>query len=75
MRNAKVRTLSSLSGGVTPKPTTKRRRWMKQHAHLSQLNLQAHQSVMGKTDNYVLEAMVTFDKVEVLIHELLVSEL
>ena len=30
---------------------------------------------MGKTDNYVLEAMVTFDKVEVLIHELLVSEL
>ena len=30
---------------------------------------------MAKTDNYVLEAMVTFDKVGVLVHELMVSEL
>lgn len=49
-------------------------RWMKQHAAVSKLNLQAHQCVMAKTDNFVLEAMVTFDKVSLLVQQLLVAE-
>eukprot|EP00939_MAST-03C_sp_MAST-3C-sp1_P000865 g865.t1 len=50
-------------------------KWIRQHGVLSKLNLQAHQSVASKTDNFVLESFVTFDKVSLLIHELLVAEI
>lgn len=48
--------------------------WMKQHESLEQLNLQAHQSAQQGGDEYVLEALITFDKLKVLVHELLVVE-
>ncbi len=48
--------------------------WMEQQRILSQLNLQAHQSVMEKKDEFVIEALETYGKVPVIIHELLVIE-
>lgn len=49
-------------------------RWMLQHEHLEKLNLQAHQSAQNQSDEFVLEAFLTFDKLPVLIHELLAIE-
>lgn len=48
--------------------------WMDQHRRVVQLNMQAHQSAMAHSDEFVLEAMLTFDKVKVLVHELLAVE-
>ena len=38
-------------------------KFLKRHTDLERLNLQAHQSAQGKTDEFVLEAFLTFDKV------------
>lgn len=48
--------------------------WMEQHRYLEQLNLQAHQSAIAQSDDFVGEAFVTFEKVPVLVHELLAVE-
>ena len=48
--------------------------YLKQHEVLEKLNVQAHQSAMSNSDEYVLEAMLTFEKVEVLVHDLMVIE-
>ena len=48
--------------------------WMSQHGKLVKLNMQAHQSAMAQTDEFVLEALQTFDKIKVLVHELLAVE-
>ena len=48
--------------------------WMKQHESLEQLNLQAHQSAQVAGDEFVVEALITFDRLRVLVHELLVIE-
>ncbi len=48
--------------------------WMEQQIILSQLNLQAHQSVMERKDEYAIDALETYGKVSVIIHELLVIE-
>ena len=48
--------------------------WMEQHRNLEKLNLQAHQSAMSNSDEYVLEAILTFEKLDVLIHDLIVIE-
>jgi len=48
--------------------------WIRQHKVINQLNLQAHHCVKAKSDNFVLEALVTFDKIALLIRELLVVE-
>jgi hypothetical protein len=48
--------------------------WMKQHEAVQKLNLQAHHCVISKSDNFVLEQLVTHDKVGTLVHELLVAE-
>ena len=48
--------------------------WMKQHEVLSRLNLAAHAAVMSKSENFVLDTLVTFDKVSCIIHELIVAE-
>ena len=45
-------------------------KWMEQHRRLEKLNLQAHQNAMTNSDEYVLEAILTFNKLEVLIHDL-----
>ena len=49
--------------------------WMKQHESLEQLNLQAHQSAQQQGDEFVLEALITFNKLKVLVHELLEEEM
>ncbi|CAM9182135.1 unnamed protein product, partial [Phaeothamnion confervicola] len=48
--------------------------WLRQHERLVRLNLQAHQNAMARTDEFVLEAIMTFDKIPVLVHELLLIE-
>lgn len=45
--------------------------WMKQHERIEKLNLQAHQSAQAHADEYIMEACLTFDKVETLLKELL----
>lgn len=49
-------------------------KWMEQHRRVEKLNLQAHQNAMINSDEYVLEAILTFNKLEVLIHDLLLIE-
>jgi hypothetical protein len=48
--------------------------WMQQHERLEKLNMQAHQSAMTNSDEYVLEAILTFNKLPVLISDLLAIE-
>jgi zinc finger MYND domain-containing protein 10 len=48
--------------------------WMQQHEKLERLNLQAHQSAMSQSDEFILESVLTFSKIEFLIHDLLVIE-
>jgi hypothetical protein len=48
--------------------------YMRQHENLEKLNVQAHQSAMSNSDEYVLESMLTFDKLQVLVHDLIVIE-
>lgn len=48
--------------------------WMEQHRKLEKLNLQAHHNAMTNSDEYVMEAVLTFDKLGVLIHDLLLIE-
>lgn len=48
--------------------------WFEQYRRLAKLNLQAHQSAMARSDEYVLEALLTFDKLGVVVHELLAIE-
>lgn len=50
------------------------RSWFDQHRRLAKLNLQAHQSAMARSDEYILEALLTFDKLGVVVHELLAIE-
>lgn len=49
-------------------------RWMEQHRVLEKLNIQAHQNAMTNSDEYVLEALLTFRKIDLLIDDLLVIE-
>jgi len=49
--------------------------WMQQHKRLVKLNQQAHENAMSNSDEYVLEAILTFDKIEILIHDLLLIEI
>ena len=49
-------------------------RWLKQHEKLEKLNLQAHQSARSHTDEFVLEAFVTFDRLPCLIRDLILVD-
>jgi hypothetical protein len=49
--------------------------WMEQHRKIEKLNLQAHQSAMTNSDEYVLESILTFNKLDILVHDLLAIEL
>lgn len=48
--------------------------WLEQHRKIEKLNIQAHQNAMTNSDEYVMEAVLTFNKLETLIHDLLVIE-
>jgi hypothetical protein len=49
-------------------------KWMAQHDTLTRLNLQAHHNVAAMTDEFVKEAFISFDRLDCLVHELLVVE-
>lgn len=48
--------------------------WMKQHEILQKLNFQSHRNAMESRDEFVMEAFISFEKLPVLMHELLVIE-
>jgi zinc finger MYND domain-containing protein 10 len=49
-------------------------KWLIQHEVLEKLNMQAHHCAKANSDDFVLEALVTFDKLPVIVHELVVIE-
>ena len=49
-------------------------RWLQQHELMEKLNLQAHQSARGHTDEFVLEAFITFEKLPMLIRDLILVD-
>jgi len=48
--------------------------WLEQHEAVEALNLQAHLNAQAHADEFVKEALVSLDKLGVLVHELLVAE-
>lgn len=48
--------------------------WFKQHETLDRLNIQAHKNALGSTDEFVMEAFVTHDKITPLVSDLLTAE-
>jgi len=48
--------------------------WVKQDEALTKLNMQAHINAMMRADEYIMEGLVTFDKIKALIFDLLVTE-
>ena len=48
--------------------------WFKQHETIDRLNIQAHKNAMASTDEFVMEAFVTHDKITALVAELLSTE-
>jgi zinc finger MYND domain-containing protein 10 len=48
--------------------------WFKQHESIDRLNIQAHVNALGGMDEFVMEQMVTADKISPLVMDLLVSE-
>lgn len=51
------------------------REWLAYHHTLEKLNLQAHQSAQQKQDNFVVEGLLTFQKMPTLVVNLLALEL
>lgn len=49
-------------------------RWQAQHDAISQLNIQAHHNARSNSDEFVVDLLVSLDKVGVLVHDLLVIE-
>ncbi|TPX40706.1 hypothetical protein SeLEV6574_g06465 [Synchytrium endobioticum] len=49
--------------------------WIRQHQDLERLNIQAHYNVLNQNEEFITEALITFDKIPTLIHELLVIHL
>ena len=48
--------------------------WLQQHEVIERLNIQAHQSAASISDEYVLEALLTYDKLDVLVNDLITLE-
>ena len=50
------------------------KQWLEQHGQIEKLNQQAHASARDKSDEFVLEAFLTFDKLGTLIYDLILIE-
>lgn len=48
--------------------------WFKQHEIIDRLNIQAHKNALGSTDEFVMEAFVTHDKIKPLVCDLITAE-
>ena len=49
--------------------------WFQQHEHIEKLNIQALVNSRLETDEYVKEFLITHDKIQLLVHELLLVEI
>lgn len=49
--------------------------WHRQRENIERLNLQAHHNVQTKSDEFVKSYLISYDKVNTLVHELLVMEI
>ena len=49
-------------------------RWYKQHETCEKLNVQAHKNAMNQTDEFVMDTLVTYDKIKTVVYDLLVTE-
>mmetsp|Transcript_11111 Transcript_11111/g.31439 ORF Transcript_11111/g.31439 Transcript_11111/m.31439 type:complete len:658 (-) Transcript_11111:1406-3379(-) len=49
-------------------------KWLEQRDWIEKLNVQAHHNAQTHSDEFVMEALVSFDKISTLVHELLVIE-
>lgn len=49
--------------------------WTKQHVAIHRLNVQAHNNVASRRDEYVVESFTSLDRLPVLVNDLLVAEL
>jgi len=49
-------------------------KWLTQHEYIEKLNHMAHQQAKDQVDEYVLDCLHTYDKVQVLIHDLILIE-
>lgn len=50
------------------------KQWLKQHETIDRLNIQAHKNALNGSDEYVMESFVTLEKINALVHDLLVAE-
>eukprot|EP00761_Pharyngomonas_kirbyi_P013222 gb/GECH01013249.1/.p1 GENE.gb/GECH01013249.1/~~gb/GECH01013249.1/.p1 ORF type:complete len:407 (+),score=131.79 gb/GECH01013249.1/:1-1221(+) len=50
-------------------------KWMAQRSNIEKLNLEAHQQVMQQKHEHVVESLISSDKIQVLVHELIALEL
>ena len=50
------------------------KQWFQQHESLDRLNIQAHKNAMGASDEYVMDQFVTYDKINLLVADLLTAE-
>lgn len=50
-------------------------KWMSQHEYLEKLNIQSHFNALSKHDEFVVEAIISENKFDVLIHDLLLIEI
>lgn len=48
--------------------------WLQQHKWIEKLNLQAHHSALSNSDEFVLEAISTYQKIGILLYNLIVIE-
>jgi len=48
--------------------------WMRQHNLIEQLNIQAHKNAVTRHDEFVVEAILEYEKIPTLIHHLLCTE-
>eukprot|EP00911_Craspedida_sp_UC1_P000977 UC1_evm1s731 len=48
--------------------------WLKQHDFLEKLNVQAHLNVTADSEEFVMEYLISYDKIKVLVHELILLE-
>ncbi len=46
-------------------------KWLTQHNIFSKLNLQAHVNATTRSDEFVMESLVTFDKVKIILKEII----
>lgn len=50
------------------------KQWVSQHEYLDRLNIQAHKNAMNSTDEFIMDLLVTLEKMDVIIYDLLVAE-